>query len=48
MCLGSGIRDPGYTEKQIPDPETSGQKGTGSRIPNTAKNHDFYCYMTFL
>jgi hypothetical protein len=35
MGLGSGseLRDP---EKTIPDPESRGQKGSGSRIRNTA------------
>ncbi len=33
MVLGSGIR-----KKPIPDPGSRGQKGTGSRIRNTAKN----------
>jgi hypothetical protein len=40
MSLGSGIRDPGSEirdpEKPIPDPGSRGQKGTGSRIRNTA------------
>jgi hypothetical protein len=35
----SGIRDPGsgIRKKPIPDPGSRGQKGTGSRIRNTAK-----------
>jgi hypothetical protein len=39
---GFGIRDPrsGIRKKPIPDPESRGQKGTGSRIQirNTAQN----------
>ncbi len=42
MVLGSGIRDPGSGKNlfRIPDPESRGQKGTGSRIRirNTEKN----------
>jgi len=34
MGLGSGIRDPGKTYS---GPRIKGQKGTGSRISNTAK-----------
>ncbi len=38
MVLGSGIRDPRsrIRKKPIPDPGSRGQKGTGSRIRNTA------------
>jgi hypothetical protein len=35
MGLGSAILDP---EKPIPDTGSKGQKGTGSRIRNTATN----------
>ena len=34
MVLGSGIR-----KKPIPDPESRGQKGTGSRIPDPDPQH---------
>ncbi len=38
MGLGSGMLDPrsGIRKKPIPDPGSRGQKGTGSRIRNTA------------
>jgi hypothetical protein len=36
MGFGSGIRDPGFGKKPIPDPGSRGQKGTGSRIRKTA------------
>jgi hypothetical protein len=32
MGLGSGIQDPGFGKKPIPDPGSRGQKGTGSRL----------------
>ncbi len=38
---GSGIRDPGsgIRKKPIPDPGSRGQKGTGSRIPDSDPQH---------
>ncbi len=38
MGFRSGIRDPGFGNKPIPDPGSRGQKGNGSRIQirNTA------------
>ncbi len=38
MGFGSGIRDPGSGKNlfRISDPGSRGQKGTGSRIRNTA------------
>jgi hypothetical protein len=38
ICYRFGIRDPrsGIRKKPIPDPGSRGQKGTGSRIRNTA------------
>jgi hypothetical protein len=41
MGLGSGIRDPGSGKNlfRIPDPESRGQKGTGSRIPDPDPQH---------
>jgi len=47
ICVWDPESEIRETEKRIPDPQSSGQKSTGSRIPNTAKNHVFYCYITF-
>jgi hypothetical protein len=59
MGLESGIRDPrsGIRKKPIPDPGVSGQKGTGSRIPDPDPQHwsltaicfnIFYFHLEFL
>jgi hypothetical protein len=44
------VWDPGseMRKKPIPDPGSRGQKGTGSRIRNTVRNHFFFKYFNSL